>query len=557
MNKYAYLKNLQHDLPAGLIVFLVAVPLCLGIALASGAPLFSGIIAAILGGIVVASISGSQIGVSGPAAGLVVIVADTIVKFGTNEEGIFSLEVGFPIFLSAVVIGGIFQIILAFLKAGIIAYYFPNGVIKGMLAAIGILIILKQIPHALGHDIIPEGFEAFMQKDGENTFTELIVSFQDINPLAVFITVLSLIILVLWEQNFIKKIKLFQLVQGPLVVVILGILISNLVHGVGINGFTLDTDEMVNIPLSTEKGGIANLFQTPDWSMVFTWDVILIGFTIAIVASLETLLCVEATDKLDPERNITPTNRELIAQGVGNIVSGLIGGLPITQVIVRSSANIQSGGKTKAAAFIHGVLILISALSIPNILNMIPLSSLAAILFMVGFKLSTPSLYKSMSKKGWEQFLPFIVTIFGIILTDLLIGIVIGLAVAVFLILRKSYKMPFNFIKEHDTSNSITITLSENVTFLNKAAIMQALNLIPNDREVIIDASRSRYIHPDVIEIIEDFETHAKPLNINLILKGSFKEDEDNHIIRLKESIELNSKKSRKANSYLKSVFTT
>lgn len=554
MNKYSYLKNLQNDLPSGLVVFLVAVPLCLGIALASGAPLFSGIIAGIVGGIVVASISGSQIGVSGPAAGLAVIVADSILRLGTNEQGIFSMEVGFPIFLSAVVIAGIIQVIFAFLRAGIIGYYFPNAVIKGMLAAIGIIIILKQIPHALGHDVIPEGFFEFFQNDGENTFTEIIVSLQDINPVAVFITSISMVVLILWEQKFMKKIKLFQLVQGPLVVVALGILISNLTQG--LEGFTLAPDEMVSIPIAAEEGGFINLFQTPDWSRVFTWEIILMGFTIAVVASLETLLCVEATDKLDPNKNITPTNRELLAQGAGNIVSGLIGGLPITQVIVRSSANIQSGGKTKASAFFHGVLILVSVLLIPSILNMIPLSSLAAILFLVGYKLSKPSLYKSMSKQGWEQFVPFIVTIVGIIFTDLLIGIIIGLVVAAFLILRTSYKIPFNFTEEHEVNRPITITLSENVTFLNKAAIMQALNMIPSDSIVMIDASKSKYIHPDVIEIIDDFKTHAATMNINVVLKGSFEEDTSNHVARFKETIAQERKDLLKDNSYLDSILS-
>jgi len=339
---FSYLKN---DLPAGIIVFLVAVPLCLGIALASGAPLFSGIIAGMVGGILVGLLSGSRLGVSGPAAGLAVIVADAIKQLGTTADGSFDMELGFSIFLSAVVLGGVFQIILAFLRAGIIGYYFPNSVIKGMLAAIGIIIVLKQIPHALGHDIIPDGFESFLQSDGENTFSELWVAFGDINPAAVIITLFSIGILVLWEQKFMKQHKFFQIIQGPLVVVISGIILSNLFQLTA--NFNLAQDEMVSLPIASEEGGFLNLFTVPNWSRVFTWPIVLMGITIAIVASLETLLCVEATDKIDPDKNITPTNRELLAQGAGNIVSGLIGGLPITQVIVRSSANIQSGGKTK------------------------------------------------------------------------------------------------------------------------------------------------------------------------------------------------------------------
>lgn len=546
------LNSLKSDLPAGLVVFLVAVPLCLGIALASGAPLFSGIIAGMVGGIVVGIISGSRLGVSGPAAGLAVIVADAIVELGTGPDGEFSMAVGFPIFLSAVVLGGIFQIGLAFLRAGIIGYYFPNSVIKGMLAAIGIIIILKQIPHALGHDIIPDGFEAFLQRDGENTFSELWVALGDINPAAVIVTILSLVVLILWEQPFMKRIKLFQVVQGPLIVVLLGILLSNVF--LGMNDYNLAADEMVSIPVASEEGGFTELFTTPDWSSVFTGEVILIGITIAIVASLETLLCVEATDKMDPDKYVTPTNRELLAQGAGNVVSGLIGGLPITQVIVRSSANIQSGGKTKISAIVHGFLILGSVVFIPNIMNMIPLSSLAAILFLVGFKLAKPSLFKEMSKRGWQQFLPFIITIIGIVFTDLLIGIGIGLAVAIFLILRENLIKPFSFKQEEQSSDVVRIKLSENVTFLNKAAVLQALNVIPSNRKVIVDATASEYIHPDVMEIIDDFKIHAANSNIQVEVKLPGGEKGADRVNKLKQVIG-NGKEEQK--SYLRSVFNS
>jgi MFS superfamily sulfate permease-like transporter len=546
------LNSLKSDLPAGLVVFLVAVPLCLGIALASGAPLFSGIIAGMVGGIVVGIISGSRLGVSGPAAGLAVIVADAIVELGTGPDGEFSMAVGFPIFLSAVVLGGIFQIGLAFLRAGIIGYYFPNSVIKGMLAAIGIIIILKQIPHALGHDIIPDGFEAFLQRDGENTFSELWVALGDINPAAVIVTILSLVVLILWEQPFMKRIKLFQVVQGPLIVVLLGILLSNVF--LGMNDYNLAADEMVSIPVASEEGGFTELFTTPDWSSVFTGEVILIGITIAIVASLETLLCVEATDKMDPDKYVTPTNRELLAQGAGNVVSGLIGGLPITQVIVRSSANIQSGGKTKISAIVHGFLILGSVVFIPNIMNMIPLSSLAAILFLVGFKLAKPSLFKEMSKRGWQQFLPFIITILGIVFTDLLIGIGIGLAVAIFLILRENLIKPFSFKQEEQSSDVVRIKLSENVTFLNKAAVLQALNVIPSNRKVIVDATASEYIHPDVMEIIDDFKIHAANSNIQVEVKLPGGEKGADRVNKLKQVIG-NGKEEQK--SYLRSVFNS
>lgn len=545
------LSHIKSDLPAGLVVFLVAVPLCLGIALASGAPLFSGIIAGIVGGTVVALISGSHIGVSGPAAGLAVIVADSITKLGTDANGVFDMDRGFPLFLSALVIGGFLQVGLAFLRAGIIGYYFPNSVIKGMLSGIGIIIILKQIPHALGHDVIPDGFLGFFQGDGENTFTEIIVSLQDINPAAVIITVVSMGILILWEQSFMKRRKLFQLVQGPLVVVVVGILLSRYFSANG--GLQLATDEMVNIPLPKEAGGFLALFSSPDWSEVFTWDILITAFTIAIVASLETLLCVEATDKLDPDKNVTPTNRELLAQGAGNIVSGFIGGLPVTQVIVRSSANIQSGGKTKLAAFTHGILILFSAMFIPNILNMIPLSSLAAILFLVGYKLAKPSLFKEMVRKGNAQFYPFLITILGIVFTDLLVGIGIGLAVAVFLILYKNFTTPFSFKEDHQPGKPIEIKLGENVTFLNKAGIMQALSVIPTGSVVILDATASKYIHPDVVEILDDFKIHAEKTGIELEVKGDFHEERLNHLDLLKDSLAHPSERK----SYIHSVFNS
>ncbi len=541
------LSTIKSDLPAGLVVFLVAVPLCLGIALASGAPLFSGIIAGMVGGIVVALISGSKIGVSGPAAGLAVIVADAIAQLGTDSSGNFNMEVGFALFLSAIVLAGIFQIILAFLKAGIIGYYFPNSVIKGMLSAIGIIIILKQIPHALGHDVIPDGFLGFFQKDGENTFSEIIVSFQDINPAAVIITTVSMVILIVWELSFVKRLKFFQSIQGPLVAVITGILLGRFFSGAG---YHLDADEMVNIPLAAESGGFTSLFTSPDWSRLFTFEIFLLGLTIAIVASLETLLCVEATDKLDPDKNITPTNRELLAQGTGNIISGLIGGLPVTQVIVRSSANIQSGGKSKLSAFIHGLMILFSALLIPNVLNMIPLSSLAAILFVVGYKLAKPARFREMISKGKAQFYPFLITILGIIFTDLLIGIGIGLAVAIFLILYKNFNTPFSFSENHKPGQPIEIKLSENVTFLNKAGILQALNVIPPKSEVIIDATNSNYVHPDVAEIIDDFEIHAAKVGIQLEIRGDFHEAKSNALVDFKSKVG----ESIKEKSYLTSI---
>ena len=386
-------KNLKSDLSSSLVVFLVAVPLCLGIALASGAPLFAGIISGIIGGIVVGALSGSSVGVSGPAAGLAVIVLAAIQDLET-----------YPVFLAAVFLSGIIQIGLGVAKAGIIGYYFPSAVIKGMLSAIGIIIFLKQIPHAFGYDADPEGDLEFLQPDGENTFSELITMLDFISPGAVVIFVTSMLILILWERPFMKKNKVFQIIQGPLVVVTAGIIINQMFVG---SEYYLDSSHLVSLPVAGSASEFFGQFTIFDSSALFNKNVLLVGATIAIVGSLETLLSVEATDKLDHQKRITPTNRELIAQGVGNSISGIIGGLPITQVIVRSSANVQSGAKTKMSAIYHGILLLISVILIPRVLNMIPLSSLAAILILVGFKLAKPSIFKQMFHSGRSEFIPF------------------------------------------------------------------------------------------------------------------------------------------------------
>ncbi len=504
--KNGYLKNLKYDLPASLIVFLVAVPLCLGIALASGAPLFSGIIAGIVGGIVAGSLSGSQLGVSGPAAGLAVIVLMAIQDLGA-----------FDIFLMAVVIGGIFQLILGFAKAGIIGYYFPSSVIKGMLSGIGIIIILKQIPHAVGYDKDYEGSLAFAQPDGHNTISELFYMFEAISMGAVIITAISMIVLILWEQKFMKKIKLFQIIQGPLVVVGLGIVLNLIFQNMP--ALALTAEQVVKIPVPESIGGFFSQFTFPDFGSIANPAVWITGITIAVVASLETLLCLEATDKLDPFKRVTPANRELKAQGVANIVSGLIGGLPITQVIVRSSTNIQSGGRTKMSAIFHGIILLISAMAIPFLLNLIPLASLAAILFLVGFKLAKPVLFKEMYKLGQTHFVPFMVTILGIVFTDLLMGIGMGLVVAIFYVLYNNYKKPFLFEEEKDLKYGvIRLALAEDVTFINKASIQRTLSQIPDGSKVIIDASKSINIDFDVIEIIEEFEVNARHRDIDLTI---------------------------------------
>ncbi len=505
--KKGIFSNLKHDIPASIVVFLVAVPLCLGIALASGAPLFSGVIAGIIGGIVVGAISGSQLGVSGPAAGLAVIVLSAIAELGV-----------FEVFLLAVVISGVIQVILGYAKAGIIGYYFPSSVIKGMLSGIGIIIILKQIPHGLGYDKDYEGSLTFAQPDGNNTLSELFHMFEAISPGAALITAISMVILILWEQPFMKKIKVFSIIQGPLVVVAGGIIMNLLFQN--IPSLALNTDQVVAIPVPESFSGFFGQFTLPDYSQILNPNIWMIGATIAIVASLETLLCLEATDKLDPQKRVTPTNRELKAQGVGNIISGLIGGLPITQVIVRSSTNIQSGGKTKMSAILHGVIMLVSALVIPKVLNLIPLASLAAILFVVGYKLAKPVVFKQMYGLGIEHFAPFMVTILGIIFTDLLVGIILGLVVAIMYILYNNFKKPFLFDSDkHLKDGVLHMKLAEDVTFINKASILNTLSQVPDGSKIIIDASKSINICQDVIEIIQEFKTSAEYRNIQVEIK--------------------------------------
>ena len=499
--------NFKYDFPAGLVVFLVALPLCLGIALASGAPLFSGIIAGVMGGIVCGIVSGSPLGVSGPAAGLTVIVLSAISSLGSYE-----------VFLVSVVLAGVLQILFGLLKAGIIGYYFPSSVIKGMLAAIGLILILKQIPHALGFDKDLIGDEEFMQSDKRNTFSEIWYALIYHSKGAIIISIVSLAILLLFDRPFMKKIALFRFIPGALIVVIAGILI-NYLFTLFIPEFALTGEHLVTLPAAQNPNEFLGFFTAPDWSAgLSNPKVYVTAGTIAIVASLETLLCVEATDKLDPEKRNTPTNRELIAQGAGNIASGLIGGLPLTQVIVRSSANINSGGRTKTSAIVHGSLLMLCAIFIPAMLNKIPLACLAAVLLLVGYKLSKVSLYKEMYKIGWEQFLPFLVTIVAILFTDLLKGIGIGMVFAIFYILRRNYRTSYFYHKnEVHIGEPIRIRLSEEVTFLNKASIQLMLDELPENSSVIIDGTNSINIDYDVLEILTNFSLHgAKEKNIEL-----------------------------------------
>lgn len=500
------LKTAGADIPASIVVFLVALPLCLGIALGSGAPLFSGIIAGIVGGIVIGSLSGSQLSVSGPAAGLTVIVIAALNRLQVFEA-----------FLLAVVIAGFFQVILGFLRAGVLGDFVPNTVIKGMMAAIGLILILKQIPHLVGYDANYIGDESFNQRDDQNTFSELFNMVNYITPSAVLIGVISLLILMAWESKTIKSKKYLLLMPGPLVVVVAAILLNT-----GFNTYlphlSLNQDQMVNLLVANKLNDFLSFFTLPDFSHITNPDVWLTGATLAIIASLETLLSIEAIDKLDPEKRRTPTNRELKVQGVGNMVSGLIGGLPLTSVIVRSSANVISGARTKMSAILHGIFMLAAVMMIPKILNLIPLSSLAAILIFTGYKLAKVSLFKDYYSKGWDQFVPFVVTIVAILLTDLLTGIMIGLGVGLFFMIRSNFQSSVFVVNDE---NNYLVRLRKDVSFLNKPIIKRKLDAVPDGAFVIIDASRADFIDKDIIEEVNNFMEHAKTKDIRVQVKKS------------------------------------
>lgn len=504
-SKNGIFSHLGSDLPAGLVVFLVALPLCLGIALSSGAPLFSGVIAGIVGGIVVGFLSGSHTAVSGPAAGLTVIVLNAIEDLQAYE-----------LFLTALVIAGVIQLVLGFVKAGVIGYYFPTSVIKGMLAGIGIILIIKQLPFVFGtnsselvEDFIPlvNDYEAVLAL--QSLASNLEVG-------AILIALFSLTILLLWEKPFVKNHHFLKFIPGPLLAVLLSIGINEIFNSL-IPNLAIGEENKVTLPEITGLSSLGDHLFFPDFSGIFNPDVWVVAITIAIIASLETLLSLEAADKIDPHRRVSPPNRELLAQGAGNLVNGLVGGMPITAVIVRSSANINSGAKTKMSAVFHGILLLLSVLLIPNLLNLIPLSSLAAILLVIGYKLAKVSLFKSMYKLGWDQFLPFLITILGIIFLDLLKGIGMGMIVGIVYILMRNYKNS-HFFKDsrEDDEGIVHIILAEEVSFLNKGSLIKTLKHVGDNKKVIIDGSNSKIIDYDVIEVIRDFQTNAKERNITV-----------------------------------------
>jgi MFS superfamily sulfate permease-like transporter len=505
-----YVKSLPNDFMSSIVVFLVALPLCLGIALASNAPLFSGLIAGVVGGIVVGLLSKSHLSVSGPAAGLTAIVAAAVISLQSWD-----------IFIAAVVICGVIQLILGFLKAGIIGDYVPNSVIKGMLAAIGLILILKQFPHLIGYDSDFEGDETFLQSNSENTFSGLFGAFRHITPVAALIGISCLIFHFIWEKLVTGRKGFIKLLPAPLLIVVIGVGINYYFAQSG-SGYVLGKDHLVSIPSANSASEFLSFFTTPDWSKIFSPEVLKVGVTLALVASLESLLSIEAVDDLDPYQRVTPTNRELKAQGLGNLVSGLIGGLPVTSVIVRSSANVNAGAKTKMSAIYHGILLLLCVSFIPVLLNKIPNAALAAILIYTGYKLAKPSLFKAFYKKGWDQFVPFIVTIIAILLTDLLKGVLIGIGVGLFFVLRSNFKT--SVLVVHDKMNYL-FRLRKDVSFLNKAIIKTKLEKVPAEAFVIIDTTRADFIDKDVIETIEDFMLHAPLKNIRVELKrSSYKE---------------------------------
>lgn len=500
--KYYKIIWLNHDLPAGLSVFLVALPLCLGIALASGAPLYAGLLSGIIGGLLVAPMSGSQLAVSGPAAGLTTIVAASIISLG-----------GYEVFLIAVMVAGLFQLLLGLFKLGVVANYFPSSVIKGMLAAIGIILISKQIPLAIGYnrpDFWTSGFVALFSSDN------ILGNFEDFNRNitrgAVLITIVSLVVMTLLQQPFSKKLKT---IPAPLVVVIIGIIANSIFTTTG-SAFALKPTQLVDIP-----SDVLTSIIFPDFTKAFTTDVWRDGLIIGLLASLETLLCIEAIDKLDKRNRITPINRELVAQGIGNMMCGFLGAIPITAVVVRGAANIDAGARTKLAAFTHGLFLLLAVLFVPFLLNKIPYASLAAILLITGYNLTKPKLYRSMWKLGWKQFLPFLITIAVILSTDLLLGVSIGLLISVYFIVQNNFKAEYKISKtQHQGIDSYIIKLNTNVTFLNKVSLRRSLDEVPEYSVLVIDGSESNFVDHDILEIISEYANKAHDRHIELHLKG-------------------------------------
>ncbi|MBI1222079.1 MAG: SulP family inorganic anion transporter [Bacteroidetes bacterium] len=516
-------KTLKEDLPASLVVYLVALPLCLGIAIASDAPLFSGMIAGIVGGIIVGSLSGSHLSVSGPAAGLAVVVVSSLKRFGkiVEDDRLLAEPIGyegeFELFLLSVLLAGMLQLIFGLIRAGGISNYIPSSVIKGMLAAIGLILIFKQIPHALGIDTDFEGDESFEQADGENTLSELWHSVLDFEPGALMISLLAGVIILFWAKKSLKKYSFIKLVPGALIAVLSGTLI-NLALREWYPEWALQGSHLVDLPLDSVRGNPLNLITLPDWNglrLPITYE---IAFLIAVIASIESLLSLEAVDKLDPQRRISPPNRELKAQGIGNIVSGLIGGLPLTAVIVRSSANTVAGAKSRLSAIVHGILLLLSVLFIPHVLNLIPKAALAAVLILVGYKLVSWEVVQANYRKGINQFIPFVVTIVAILMTDLLKGIGIGILVGIFFVIRSNFNKGITYVVDEGRH---MIRLRSSVNYLNKGVLSKIFEQMPKGAEVWIDGADAQFIDPDIYELLDDFIRSAseKDIQIEIIRK--------------------------------------
>ncbi|RZJ74804.1 MAG: SulP family inorganic anion transporter [Flavobacterium sp.] len=505
VNLFAHLKS---DFPSGLVVFLVALPLCLGIALASGAPPLSGIIAGVIGGIVIGSLSKSHISVSGPAAGLTAIVLTAITALGA-----------FELFLCAVLIAGLLQMVLGFVKAGSISNYFPSNVIEGMLAGIGVIILINQIEHAVGYDKNYEGQETFFTLDGSNPFANFPDLINRVEMGAIVIALISIAILITWEK--VPALKRLKVVPGALVAVVTGIVLNEIFIQTG-SSLALGTEHLVKLPVPETLSELQNIIITPDFSGFTNLQVWITAATITIVASIETLLCIEASDRMDVQKRYTNTNVELRAQGIGNMISAMLGGLPMTSVVVRSSANANAGAKTKMSAIIHGVLLLICVLAIPAVLNKIPLATLAGVLILVGYKLAKPSTIKHFWEKGKYQFIPFIATLIAVVAIGLLYGVALGMVISIIFILRGNLKRAYNFRKEEYAQGDIIhIDLAQEVSFLNKAAIKTTLNDIPDNSRVVINASDTVYIAHDVLDLIDEFKTiRAVEDNIEVALVG-------------------------------------
>jgi len=496
---------LKHDGPAAIVVFLVALPLCLGIALGSGAPLIAGMTAGIVGGIVVGALSGSHVSVSGPAAGLVVIVLTAIQRIGS-----------FRGFLVAVVLSGLIQLIFGMLKFGAIADYVPNSVIKGLLAGIGLLIILKQIPHALGRDDDYEGDFSFLRIGGNNTLSDLAHSVQSASPGAVIIFAVGLALLIFWD-TVARKARIFQIVPGQLAVVAAGIGLNQVFGLVAPTLKLASSEHLVNLPVPASMTDFFSQFAWPDFSAISNGTVWATALTIAVVGSLETLLSLEAADRLDPYKRISSASRELRAQGIGNMVCGLIGGLPVTSVVVRTAANVEAGGRTRMSSILHGALLVVSMILLPGVLSLTPLASLAAILILVGFKLTKPMLYSKVYSQGWNQFLPFIITVLAVVFTDLLTGVLVGLVCGIFFVIRTNHHEAITVVSQ---DSNYLFRFTKDASFINKSEFRTKLRALPNHSQVMIDGTRALFIDNDIREIVEDFRQLGSHKNIQVETKG-------------------------------------